>query len=148
MRTRWCTLILGWRNHGFAFPERDANRMDRTHSGLAKSKFCIPKTRCEPCGAHSFWVGDTKDLHSQDEMRTPRCTLTLGWRNVGFAFPEGDANLMVHAHSGLATHRFCMHKRYAKPMLYTQSSFAKPRFRIPRTRCEPYGAHSFWVGKT
>ena len=103
VRTPWCALILGRRNVGFAFPERDANRMVHTHSGLAKPTFCTLRTRCD------VW-----------------CTLILAWRNLSFTFPERDANPMVHTHSGLAECGFC----------------------IPRTRCEPYGAYSFWVGET
>ena len=107
------------------FTDRDANPMVQCHSEFAKLKFCIPRTRCEPYGAHPFWVGETKVLHSQNGMRTLWCTVILGWRNLSFAFPERDANPMVHIHSGLA----------------------KPRFCTPRTRCEPYGARSFWVAK-
>ena len=146
MRTLRCAIILGWRHLGFAFPERDANPVVHTYSGLAKPGFRIPRTRCEPYGAYSFWVGDTlvlyseKEmrtmlcalilgfakpmvLHSQNELRTLWCILILGWRNLSLGFPGRDANRMVHSHSGLA----------------------KPRFCIPRTRCEPYGPYSFWV---
>ena len=116
MRTLWCTLILGCRNLGFAFAERDAHPTVHTHSGLRKPRFCIRRTRCEPYRAQSFWVAETSVLHTQNEMRTLWCTLMLGCRNLGFAFAERDANPMVHTHSGLP----------------------KPRFCIRRTRCEPY----------
>ena len=59
MRTLWIALILGWRNLGLAFPERDANPMVHTRAGLAKPSFCIPGTKYEPYGAHSFCVGET-----------------------------------------------------------------------------------------
>ena len=192
MRTLWCTLILGWRNLGFAFPERDANPMVyirsgsakrkfcvperdanpmvHTHSGLAKLKFCVPRTRCEPYGAHSFWVGETYVLRSQNEIRSLWCKLVLAWRNLGFAFPERDANPMVHTHSGLAKPSFCVPRtgcepmvhiilgwrnksfafpeRVANPIVHTHSGLTNPRFCVPRTRCEPNGAHSFWAGET
>ena len=52
-------LILGWRHHGFAVPKRSAKPMVHTQSGLAKLRFCIPRTTCEAYGSHSFWVGET-----------------------------------------------------------------------------------------
>jgi hypothetical protein len=100
--------------------------MPHTQSGLAIPKFCIPRTRCEPYAAYSFWVAEAQVLHSQNAMRAVRCTFILGRRNLGMAFSERDASPMVHTHSGLAKLRFCM----------------------PRTRREPYGAHSFSVGET
>jgi hypothetical protein len=103
------------------FPERHANLMVHTHSGFAKTKFFAPRATCEPYGAHSFWVGETQVFHSQNEMRILRCTLFLVWRNLVAAFPERDANPMVHSRARLAKHKFC----------------------IPRTACEPYGRHSF-----
>ena len=128
MRTPVCTLSLGWRNLGFAFPERNANPMVHTHAGLAKPRFCMPRTRCEPCGAHpfldgepkfcmqrtrggpygthSFCVGEINVLQSQNERRTIWCTLSLACRNLRFAFPERDANRVVHTHSGFAKSRF------------------------------------------
>ena len=126
MRTLWCTSILGRRNPGSAFSERDSNPMVHTQSELAKPRFCIPRARCEPYGAQSLWVGETSVLHSQNEIRTLWPILILGWQNLGFALPERDANHVVRTHSGLA----------------------KPRFCIPGTRCEPHGAHSCWVGET
>jgi hypothetical protein len=126
MRTLWCTLILGSRSLRYALPERDANPMVHTQFGLAKPWFCILRTRCEAYGAHSVWVGETWVLHSQNEMRTLWCTLILGSRNLSFGHPERDANPTVHTHSGLA----------------------KPWFCNLRTRCGPYGAHSFWVCET
>ena len=109
-----------------AFPDRDANPLVQTQLGLAKPKFGIPRARCESYGAHLLWVCETWVLQSQNEMRTLWCTLILGLRNLGFAVPERDANPMVHIHSALAKPRFCSH----------------------RTRCDPYCAHSFWVGET
>ena len=57
-------------------------------------------------------------MHPHNEMQALWCTLILAWRHLRFAFPERDANPMLHTHSWLATPRFC----------------------IPRTRCEPYGS--------
>ena len=131
MRTLWPIVILGWPNVGCALPERDANHVVPTHARLAKPMFCIPGARCEPYGAHSFWVGETSVLHSQNEMRTrwctlhswlakPRvlqsqneirtlwCTFILGWRSLRFAFPGRDANPMVHTRSGLAKPTCCI----------------------------------------
>jgi hypothetical protein len=154
MRTLWSTLTLGCRNLGFAFAERDANPMVHTHSGLPKPRFCIARTRCEPSGAHSFWVAETYVLHSQNEMRTLWCTRILGSRNLGFAFSERDANPMVHTHSGLLKPRFysqsemrtlwctlmlgCRNlgfasaERDANPMVHTQSGLPRPKFCIRR----------------
>jgi hypothetical protein len=144
MRIRWCTLILGYRNLGFAFSERE----------------------CEPYGAHSFWEGETYVVHSQNEIRTPWCTLILGWRNLRRACPEREANPMVHAHCGLAIPKFAFPERDtvwrtfilgwpylscalpgrdANHMVHTHSRLPKPRFRIPRTRCELVAARSFQV---
>jgi hypothetical protein len=74
----------------------------------------------------SFWVADTMVLQSQNEAQSLWSILSLGWRNLGSAFPE----------------------RHAKPMVRIHSGLAKPRFCIPRTTCEAYGSHSFWVGET
>jgi hypothetical protein len=149
MRTLWCIPILGWPNLRFALPERDANHIVRTQSGFATPRFCIPRTRCEPCGAHLFWVGETWVSHSQNEMRTLWCILILGWRYFSFVFREGDANHVVRTNSRFCeTYGFAFPERAANPMVHTHSGLAKPKFGIPRTRCEPYGAQSFWVGET
>jgi hypothetical protein len=100
--------------------------MVHIHSRLAEPRFRIPRTRGDPYGAHSFSAGGTYVSHSQNERRALLCTLILGWRNLGFAFPEREANHMVHTHSGVA----------------------KPRFRIRRKKGEPDAAHSVWVGDT
>ena len=93
--------------------------MAQTHCGLAKPWFCIRRTRCEPHGARTVWVGEAEVLHSENGMRTLWCTrLILRWRNLGFAVLNRDANPMVSTHSGLATLRFCP----------------------PRARGGPYGA--------
>ena len=193
MRTLWCTLILGWRNVGIACPERDANPMLHTQSGLAEPRLCTPRTRGGPYDAHSFWVGETEVLQPQSERRTLCCTLILRWRNLGFAVPERDSSPMAHAHSGLAqlalrTPRtrseldgahtiwvgepyFVLHsqnemralcctlilrwanrsvafpERNASPMAHPHSRLAKPAVGVPRSRGEPYGAHSIWVGE-
>ena len=156
------------RNLRFGFPE-DASPLLRTHSGFAEPRFCIPSRRCEPYGAHSFWVCETSVSHSQNEMRTLWCTFILGCRRLGFAFPERDANPMVHIHSGLRNLGFCIPRTpcehygaqsfwacetqgvprtRCEPYGRTRSGFEKPRFRIPRRRCKPCGAHSFWAGGT
>ena len=167
MRTLWCIPILGWPNLRFALPERDANHIVRTHSGFATPRFCIPRTRCEPCGAYLFWVGETWVSHSQNEMRTLWCILILGWRYFSFVFRERDANHVVRNNSGFAK-PMVLHSqnemrtlwcililgwrnlslgfpgRDANRMVHSHSGLAKPRFCIPRTRCEPYGPYSFW----
>ena len=164
MRTALCTLILAWRNSGFAFPERDANHMAHTHSGLVKLKFCIPRTRCEPYGARSLWVGEAWVWHSQNEMRTLWNALSPGSRNLGVACPARDANPMAHTHSrfakpkcciprarcapdgthssGLAEAMFCIPERDASHMVHIHVGFVNLKIRIPGTRCEPYTAHS------
>ena len=166
MRPLWCTLILGWRNLGVAFPERDASPLAHTQSGLAKPRLRIPRTRGEPYDARSIGVGETEVLHSQSERRTLCCTLILGWRNLGFAFPERDASLMAHAHSRLAqlavriprtrSKPYGAHTiwviasltflafpdRDASPRLHAHSALGKPKCCVPRTKCEPYGARS------
>ena len=116
--------MLGWRNLGFAFRERDTNPMVHTHSGFATHMFCIPRTRHEPFGTYSGFA--KRRFCIPNDIQTLWRTLILGWLNLSFASPERDANPMTHISAGLA----------------------KPRFCIPRTRCEPYGAHSFWVGET
>ena len=103
MRTLWCKLILGRRDLGYAFPERDANIMVHTHSGLAKPNFSTPRIRREPYGAQSFWVGETSVLRAQNEMRTLWYTLILGWRKSDFALPERDANPLAHPRSSQYT---------------------------------------------
>ena len=114
------------RRLGSEFPERDARHMMHIHSGLAQPRFGLPRTRGEPYVSRRFWVGETEALRSQNENRAPRRTLLLGWRTFVFAVPKRDASHTAH----------------------TQCRLAKSKFCIPRTRCEPYRAHSFWVGRT
>ena len=159
------------RNLGFACLERDANPIVHTHCGLAKPRFCFPRTRFEPYGAHSFWVGETLVLHSEIERRTVWGTLLLGWRNLSFAFPERDASphgahsswvgetYVLHSQNDMRSLRctlilacrnpsFAFPERDANPMVHTHSGLTKPRFCVPRTEFEPYGAHSFWIAHT
>ena len=147
MRTLWRTLILGWRNLGFAFSERDANPMVQIHFGKAKPRLCIPRTRYEPRGAHSLWVGETYVAHAPNERQTPWRTPSLGWRYLSFAFPERDTVwctlILGWPYLGCALPR-----RDANHMVHTHSRLPKPRFRIPRTRCELDAAHSCQVGET
>ena len=91
-------------------------------------------------------------------MRTLPSKLILGWRTVSFAFPEREANPMVHTRVGLAKPRYCIPRmrcvtlrctlilgwrnlgfavpeRDATPEAHTHSALSKPKFWIPRTRC-------------
>jgi hypothetical protein len=86
-------------------------------SRLAKTKLCIPRTKCD--------------------------AYTLSWRNLGFAFAERDAKPMVHTHSGFAKLTFRIARTRCE-MVHTPSGLAKPSLRI---RSEAYGPHSFWVGE-
>ena len=114
MRILWCTLLLNWRNLGSAFSKRDANRMARTHSGLAKPGFRIPRTRCEPYGEHSFWVCE------------------------GFAFPERDANPMVNTHSGFAKPRACIPKtKCERCVKHSSLGWRKLGFAFPKRNAAP-----------
>ena len=129
--------------------------MVQAHPGLAKPTFCIPRTTREALGAHSFLLVGTQVLHSQNEMRIVGCTFMLVWRNLGFAFPERSANPLVHTHSGLAKPRFCIPRTRFEPygahsfwIVHTHAELATPKFCNPRTRYEPYGAHSSCVGET
>jgi hypothetical protein len=148
MRTPWRTVILGCRNLGFAFPERDAIPLAHTHSALPKPMFCTPSTRWESFGAHSFWAGETYVLISERHANPMGCTLVLGWINLVFAFPTRDANPMSQTHSVSPKLEFCQRRATVGP--YGTHSFwvsEKPRIWITRTRCQPYGAHSSWVGR-
>ena len=67
------------------------------------------------------WVGESYVVHSQNEMLTQCCKLTLGWRKLSFAVPERDANPMAHTQSGLAQHDFpAFSERDANPMAHTR----------------------------
>ena len=99
MRTIQCTLISWW---------------------LAKARFCIPRTRCKPHCAHSFSVGETNVLHSQNEMRTLWCTLILCWRNLGFHSQNEIRTLWRTLILGKGNLAFALPERDAIPMLRTQ----------------------------
>jgi hypothetical protein len=147
MRIRWRALIQGYRNLGFAFSERECDHMVHIHFGKAKPRLCIPRTRYEPRGAPSFWVGETYLVHAPNEKQTLWCTLILGWRYRSFAFPERDTVwctfILGWPHIGCA-----LPGRDANHMVHTDSRLSKPRFRIPRTRRELVAPHPFQVCET
>ena len=132
--------------------------MAAIHSELRKPMFSIPRTTCEACGPHSFWVWETYVLHSQNEVRSLGSTFILGcgnlscpfperaakpmvhvhskFRELMFTFPERGAEPMVDIHSGLRKPRLAIPERGAKPRVRTHSGLPKPMLGIPRTRCE------------
>ena len=120
--------------------------MVHSHYGFRKSA-CAAE-RSVNTFTHS-WMSELKVLQSQNEMRSSWCTMVLGCRNLGFVIPERNASVMVHTQSGLPKHRSRIPPgRDANPMVQTHFELAKRRFCNPRTKCEPYGAHSFWAVET
>ena len=116
MRALWSIVIVGLRMLGFAFPNRAANPVVHTPSGLAKPMFCLHRTRGDPCGPHSLWVFESSSLWS---------TRSLGWRARTAAFPNRAGNPMVHSHSWWAKPEFGLHEMRTL-MVHGRSGRAKP----------------------
>ena len=127
MRTFWRILFLGWRNLGFAMPERDAHPMVHIHSEFAKLKYCIPRTRCEPYGAHSFWMPE-------------KCSCVASVRRLGAAFVAsmypGVQKSRQHGMSVCAV-GFAL-----------RSGNAEPKCRKPKMNVHHRVHISFWECKT
>ena len=106
-------------------------------SGLAKRRFCIPRTRCEPYGPHSFRLANPKFCIPRTRCETygphllPVCTtqdshLVLGLQKAVLANPTRVRTIGFASRSGKA----------------------KPRFRQPRMSVDHGVRISFWECKT
>ena len=96
-------------------------------------------------------------------MRILLCTIILGWRHLGFVFPEREARSFMHTHSGLASLGFCtprhsfwvgqtevFNSQNELQTIWCRLLLGRRRHGlcIPSTRGEPYGGHSSLVGET